>query len=211
MIVDALKNRYALPILLKRVQLARSIYYYRKTASRKPDKYQHLRQACQRSIYEKSRLSYGYRRISRSLRNDDVRVSEKLVRQLMKEEGLVVRYQRRRKYSSYQGEISERMPILIQRDFHAERPNEKWLTDITEFSVPAGKVYLSPIVDCYDGLIISWSLGEIPDAELVNSSLRKAISTLKKERLIIHRSWLSLLLARLDQDDPSAATHPVNV
>jgi putative transposase len=48
----------------------------------------------------------------------------------------------------------------------AAAPNEKWLTDITEFQIPAGKVYLSPIIDCFDGLVISWSIGAHPDAEL---------------------------------------------
>ena len=72
-------------------------------------------------------------------------------------------------HSSYKGEISPEVDNLIQRDFSAERPNEKWLTDITEFSIPAGKVYLSPVIDCYDGLIVTWTIGTSPNAELVNT------------------------------------------
>ena len=60
-----------------------------------------------------------------------------------------------RKYSSYQGEISPEVPNVLNRNFHADAPNEKWLTDISEFSIPAGKVYLSPIIDCLDGMPIS--------------------------------------------------------
>ena len=49
--------------------------------------------------------------------------------------------------------------------------HEKWLTDITEFQIPAGKVYLSPIIDCFDGLVISWTIGTYPTAELINTML----------------------------------------
>jgi len=66
-------------------------------------------------------------------------------------------------------------------------PNQKWLTDITEFSIPAGKIYLSPIVDCYDGALPSWTIGTNPDAALVNTMLDNAIATLKPgERPIVH-------------------------
>lgn len=57
-------------------------------------------------------------------------------------------------------------------------PNTKLLTDITEFAIPAGKVYLSPLVDCFDGLIASWSISTTPNAELVNTMLEDYISTL---------------------------------
>lgn len=67
-------------------------------------------------------------------------------------DGLVVRGKSRRKYNSYQGEISPSVPNAANRGFHAEKPNEKWLADITEFAIPAGKAYLSPIVDCFDGM-----------------------------------------------------------
>lgn len=53
---------------------------------------------------------------------------------------------------------------LVNRDFHAARLNEKWLTDITEFHLPAGKVYLSPMIDCFDDLVVSWSVSTRPDA-----------------------------------------------
>jgi putative transposase len=102
-------------------------------------------------------------------------VSEKVVQRLMKQESLVVAKPKRRRYGSYLGEISPAPENLINRDFQAAAPNEKWLTDITEFQIPAGKVYLSPIIDCFDGLVISWSIGTHPDAELVNTMLDAAI------------------------------------
>lgn len=97
----------------------------------------------------------------------------------MQEESLVVRIHRKRKYSSYTGEISPAVPNLLERDFHADAPNIKWLTDITEFNIPSGRIYLSPIIDCFDGLPVSWTIDTSPNAELVNTMLDNAISTLK--------------------------------
>lgn len=77
--------------------------------------------------------------------------------------------------------------VVIARDFKAEQPNQKWLTDITEFHLPAGKVWLSPVVDCFDGKVVSWSLSTRPDAELVNTMLDSAVETLNaSERPVIH-------------------------
>ncbi len=104
-------------------------------------------------LFETNRNCYGYRRIHAALARGGEQVSEKVVRRLMKEERLVVTTGRRRRYTSYQGELDPAPENLVNRDFHAEKPNEKWLTDITEFQLPAGKVYLSPMIDCFDGLV----------------------------------------------------------
>lgn len=103
----------------------------------------------------------------------------------MKEENLVVKAVKRKKYNSYMGEISPAVENKVNRDFHADNPNEKWLTDITEFHIPDGKVYLSPIIDCFDGLPVAWTIGTHPDAELVK--LDNAIATLKDdEKPLVH-------------------------
>ena len=109
-----------------------------------------------------------------------------------KEEQLVVKSIKKKKYNSYVGEISPAVENIINRDFHAGEPNQKWLTDITEFAIPAGKIYLSPIIDCFDGLPVSWTIGIHPDAGLVNKMLDEAIATLKeKEKPLVHsdRGW----------------------
>lgn len=72
------------------------------------------------------------------------------------------------------------MEHIIDRKFHSETPNTKWLTDITEFTLPTGNVYLSPIVDCFDGFIVSWTVGTSPNAELVNIMPDTAIAHRKK-------------------------------
>lgn len=101
---------------------------------------------------------------------------------------MVVANPKRRRYASYLGEISPAPENIINRDFQAAAPNEKWLTDITEFQIPAGKVYLSPIIDCFDGMVVSWTIGTSPDAELVNTMLDAAIETVAEtnDRPVVH-------------------------
>lgn len=83
---------------------------------------------------------------------------EKVVRRVMKEEALEVKIRRARKYSSYKGEISPAVPNEVQRNFHSEKPDELLSSDISEFAIPAGKVYLSPAVDCFDGMLVTWRI-----------------------------------------------------
>ena len=105
----------------------------------------------------------------------------------MHKENLEVKVKRTAKYNSYAGEITPSVPNEIQRDFSAEKPNSKWLTDITEFAIPSGKIYLSPIIDCFDGLLVAWKIGTSPDSTLVNTMLDDAISQLSpKEKPIVH-------------------------
>ena len=185
-IIDALKGKYTLPTLLSRFNMAKSSYYYQESVLYTEDKYAEFRRQI-KEIFCSNRRKYGYRRIYLDLKGKGIILSEKVIRRIMKEDGLIVRPKRRRKYSSYMGEISPAVPNEINRDFHAERPNEKWLTDITEFSIKAGKVYLSPIIDCFDGMPVAWTIGTHPNAELVNVMLKQAIATLKTdEKPVIH-------------------------
>jgi putative transposase len=84
----------------------------------------------------------------------------------MKQECQVAATSKRRRYGSYMGEISPAPENRLNRDFSAGAPNETWLSDITEFQIPAGKVYLSPMIDCFDDMVVSCSIGTRPDAEL---------------------------------------------
>lgn len=186
LVIDALRPVYRLAQLLKAFQISKSSYCYQANALRRQDKHEeHRRQI--KDFFQHNYRCYGYRRIKACLTHIGIVLSEKVVRRLMREEGLQVHCSRRRKYSSYRGEISPEVPNVIARNFHASAPNQKWLTDITEFALPDGKVYLSPIIDCYDGMPVSWSVGTSPSAELVNSMLQKGLATLKPgEAPIIH-------------------------
>ena len=140
-----------------------------------------------RSLFEANKRCYGCRRIHVALRRIGRSASEKIIRRIMAEEGLAVSRTRRRAYSSYKGEISPAVDNVVDRDFHADAPNTKWLTEITEFQLPAGKAYLSPMIDCFDGMVVSWTIGTSPDAELGNAMLDTAIATLPEgEHPVVH-------------------------
>ena len=172
--------------LLPVVGIARSTYHYQLNAMKRPDKDASLLELV-REAFENSRRRYGYKRIHLELKGMGVRVSAKRIMRLMTGNGLVPLFKSAKRYSSYKGELTKAPANLVDRDFHAERPNMLWVTDLTEFSIPAGKAYLSPVIDCYDGLPVAWTIGTSPNAALANGMLLDACSTLKDgEKPIIH-------------------------
>ena len=187
LLVDALKHTYTLPELLAELDLARSSYFYHCARLRMPDKYADVRRVLS-EVFHGNHRCYGYRRMHAALGRRQLSLSEKVVQRLMKQESLIVTVNKKRRYGSYLGEISPAPENLINRDFQADSPNEKWLTDITEFQIPAGKVYLSPMIDCFDGLVVSWTIGTRPDSDLVNTMLDAAVETVATSaiRPVIH-------------------------
>lgn len=115
-------------------------------------------------IFNCSYQSYGHRRIKKTLENKGTTISEKIIRKLTKEDHLFARDAKKRKHSSYLGEISPAVPNIINRYFKADTPNKKFLTDITKFHIKNDKVYLSPMIDCFDGYVLSWTIGLSPNA-----------------------------------------------
>lgn len=186
-IVDALKRKYSLPFLLQKLHLPRSSYYYHHREDALLDKYVEIRQRII-ELFNENFGRYGYRRIHALLIKEGRHISEKIVCRIMQECALIVKTKRKNKrYSSYKGEITPSVPNVISRDFYSNLPNQKCLTDITEFAIPAGKVFLSQVVDCFDGLIPAWNIGITPDATLVNTMLDDAIGMLSKnERPLVH-------------------------
>ena len=185
-LIDALRNKYDLKELLHALQMACSSYCYHHNLASMPNKYEEIRDRI-KELFKENGKAYGYRRIHALLQKEGKLLSEMVVRRIMKESSLFVYGKKNKKYNSYKGEDIPSAENLIERDFHADKPNLKWLTDITEFAIPAGKVYLSPIVDCFDGLLPSWTIGTSPNAELVNSMLDQATKNLKKaEHPLVH-------------------------
>lgn len=138
------------------------------------------------SIYHEHKGRYGYRRIKDELENKGYKVNHKKVQRIMKELGLkcVVRM---KKYRSYKGQVGKIAPNVLDRDFNAEKPNQKWVTDITEFKLFGEKLYLSPILDLFNGEIITYTLGSRPTYSLVSDMLEKSFERLKDEdELILH-------------------------
>lgn len=162
------------------LRISKSSYEYHKRRLGH-DKYADLRKEV-RSAFEASSRTFGYRRIWASLKRGGIKVSEKVVRRIMRDEGMcVVRSDRPKKYCSYKGEIADAPPNHVKRRFTANAPDELWLTDMTEFALPGGaKVYLHPVIDAFDGAPISWRIGRHPSKELSNGSLKDAVTKMRK-------------------------------
>jgi putative transposase len=172
-----LRQHHSLAILLHVTGLARSTFYYQHKALRAEDRYAALKQRI-RAIYEAHCGRYGYRRITAVIRQTGDQVNHKLVRRLMLQLGLKSLV-RPKKYRSWRAEAGRIAPNLLNRQFEARSPNEKWVTDVTEFNVNGRKLYLSPVMDLYNGEIIAWKSSTRPTFDLVGGMLKKAFSCLK--------------------------------
>ncbi len=142
-------------------------------------------------IVEASKGRYGYRRVTMVLKNKGFNINHKRVLRIMREEFLLcTKFKTRsRKYSSYNGQIGKVADNVVNREFKADKPNQLWLTDVTEFRINGqeNKLYLSPILNLYSSEIISYTLSYHPTIELTNTMLDKALHKLKnKNNLIIH-------------------------
>jgi len=138
------------------------------------------------AIYHENKGRYGYRRITTALHNRGIYLNHKTVQRLMKQLGLSCRV-RIKKYRSYKGEVGEIAPNLLNRNFYAEKPNQKWVTDVTEFSLFGQKLYLSPILDLHNGYLVSYAIFDRPILSMVTTMLDKAFETIPDETgLILH-------------------------
>ena len=138
------------------------------------------------SIYYDNKGRYGYRRITLELKNRGIIVNHKKVLRLMNKLGLHSIIRKKRKYSSYKGTVGKIADNLIQRDFEASKPNEKWFTDVTEFRVNDKKLYLSPILDSYGQYIISYNLSTSPNLLQIEDMLDKAFRNNDTTGTIFH-------------------------
>ena len=178
---------FRLGLLLEVARLPRSTYYYQLKELDGLDKDKDLKAEIQ-AIFTEHKGNYGYRRITLELRNRGHIVNHKKVQRLMKILGLSARIRRKRKYSSYQGEIGKKAENIIQRQFEASRPMEKCYTDVTEFAIPNStqKLYLSPVLDGFNSEIIAFNLSCSPNLEQVKKMLEQAFTEKHYENTILH-------------------------
>ena len=171
-----LREHFALDELLEIAGLARSTYYYQLKVLGAADKFASLKASIQ-SIQDRHRGRYGYRRVTATLRNGGQLVNSKTVRRLMGELNLKCTV-RAKKYRSYRGLMGQAAPNILDRQFKADQPNRKWVTDVTEFKVAGEKLYLSPVLDLYNGEIVAYQTDTRPRYELVGNMLERAIERL---------------------------------
>ncbi len=180
-----LRRKYKVTELIKIAGIPRSTYYYHTKSQSKPDKYASIRPVISQ-IFIDNKGRYGYRRITAELKKRALVINHKTVQRLMKELNLYC-FVRIKKYNSYRGEIGKVAPNLLNREFKAMNPNEKWVTDITEFHLFSQKIYLSPILDLYNGEIISYDISNHPRFSQVTAMLNQAfIKIPDNTELILH-------------------------
>nr|WP_114258316.1 IS3 family transposase [Acinetobacter baumannii] len=183
--ISELRQNYKLKYLLRASQMARSTYFYHEQRSKLNDKYSDLKQQI-KMIYHKHKGRYGYRRITLALKNMGLTINHKCVQRLMQSMKLKSRI-RIAKYRSYKGDIGQVADNVLQRQFKADKPNQKWVTDVTEFNIRGDRLYLSPIMDLFNGEIIAFQTHRRPMYELVKNMLKDALTKLADhEKPIIH-------------------------
>ena len=173
--------------LLKLAEMARStFYYYLKKYKSNHDKYDKIKKEIF-NIFNENKGRYGYRRITLELKNRGFNINHKTVLRLMNILEIKSIQRPKRRYNSYQGSIGKIANNLLKRDFKADKPNQKWVTDVTEFKVHDRKLYLSPIIDLFNGEIISYNLSKHPTFQQITDMLEKAFINIKNNtNLILH-------------------------
>ena len=166
--------------------MPRSTYYYHVKQMQKPDKYTAVKENIT-AIYHENQGRYGYRHITMELHNRGYHVNHKTVQRRMKTLYLKCMV-RVKKYRSYKGEVGKVAPNILKRDFNTTAPNQKWTTDITEFALFGTKLYLSPILDRYNGEIISYEISDRPVLGQVLRMLENAFAKIPDNTNLIFHS-----------------------
>ncbi len=184
-IYDELRSEYPLDMLLELRKMARSVFYYHLKRLESGYKYSAEKEEIG-NIFHEHKGRYGYRRITAEMRNRKYAINHKTVQRLMAEMGLKSEM-RKVKYRSYKGEVGKVAPNVIERDFTADAPNRKWATDVTQISIGSTRLYLSPILDMFNGEIISYNISTRPNLAQVYDMLDKAFGRFDNlEGLILH-------------------------
>ena len=180
-----LRQKYSITALLQLAQIPRSTYYYYVNQQAKSDKYSQVKEQIT-AIYHENKGRYGYRRITDELHIRGYTINHKTVQRLMKQLGLICMV-RIKKYHSYKGEVGRVAPNLLERNFEADKPNQKWVTDVTEFSMFGQKLYLSPILDLCSRDIVSYTIYDHPVLSMVTEMAEKAFAKIPDgTNLILH-------------------------
>lgn len=165
--------------------MARSVFYYHLKRMKSEDKYA-VEKECIKNIFFEHKGRYGYRRVTSEMRNRGFTINHKTVQRLMDEMCLKCRL-RKVHYHSYKGVIGKIAPNVIARDFAAAAPNRKWATDVTQIKIGSVKLYFSPILDMFNGEVISYNISRSPNLEQVYDMLEKAFSKFDNlDGLILH-------------------------
>ena len=186
LIQELRKKGHKLKILLKVFGMAKSTFYYECSKINQVDvRNEKLTEEIQR-IFKQNKRRYGVRRVYRELINRGYTVNHKRVQRIMHKLRLLGK-RPKEKYHSYQGDVGKVADNIINRDFSTTKPLEKWTTDVSQFNMPWGKCYLSPILDMNTNEIIAYDLSLSPNLKQIKNMLRKAFRRFPNTQgLIMH-------------------------
>ncbi|WP_338939120.1 IS3 family transposase [Fusobacterium nucleatum] len=185
-VIAELRAKYPFKMLLKIAGISKSVYYYYIDKKDIDEKNKDIIEKI-KEIYYANKGRYGYRRVTLELKNQGFNINHKKVQRLMKKFNLQSIIRKKRKYSSYKGQIGKIADNHIKRNFEATAPNQKWFTDVTEFNLRGEKLYLSPILDAYGRYIVSYDISHSPNLEQINHMLNLAFKENENyENLIFH-------------------------
>ncbi len=163
--------------------MARSTFYY--SVKPVPDKWAVERQRIV-ELYHQNRGRYGYRRLTLAMRNEGYVINGKTVRRLMKEAGIKCEV-RMKKYKSYKGDVGKIAPNLLERNFVADQPHRKLVTDVTEFHLFGQKIYLSPVLDLYNSELIYYTIFSRPVMDMVKDMIAGTVEVIgRQSNAILH-------------------------
>ena len=141
-----------------------------------------------RSAFALSNGTYGSPRMTRELRDDGLKVGRRRTARLMRENGLRARQTRRFKCTTDSHHAWPVAPNIIDQDFAAERPNEKWGADISYVWTREGWLYLAVVIDLFARRVVGWAVGDRLHRDLALAALRRALLTRRPLAGLIHHS-----------------------
>ncbi len=179
-------------LLCKLMKIGRSGYYaWKKRAPSAHEQEDQAMKSLIKPIFEDSRDSYGSRRITAQLRRVGVSISRRRMSRLMREEGQTARQTKRWHPRTTKADANnEKAPNLLEQEFSAQRPNEKWVVDITYIATQEGWLYLAVILDLFSRIVVGWSMNERMNKELVMDAWKMACAWRKPAARMLHHSDL---------------------
>lgn len=193
-IVASLADKYPVRPLLRALRLPASTYYHRRGRPDRADRYEAVRPVL-REAFSTAYNAYGYRRLRMQLRlQHGIEISGKTVRRLMREEGCICvarRRKRRRSAGPTPNPANVFAPNLFDRNFSADEPGQKWVTDVTQFTAAGELLFLSPLIDLFNGEVLSYGLDTNQGMPVVLGMLRDALPQVRRGITMLHsdRGW----------------------
>ena len=185
MVIYRHKDKYSISEMCRFFNVSRSGYYDYVKRMDIPAKDLPLAEKI-KECQDKCGRTYGYRRVHIWLEKNGIHHNPKTILRVMRKYNLLS-VVRRKKYRNY-GDHLHRYPNLLNRDFKADRPNQKWVTDVTEFHLFGEKLYLSPILDLHSRDIVSYVISERPVLSMVTTMLEKAFAKLSDSEVVLLHS-----------------------